>query len=436
MNKLLRFLYLSLAFFLYYGCENEENIDFKVYPLEINIEGKGGIAKMHIAAEGKWATDSTPNWFGIFPVSGYGSTEAEIVISPNQNTTSRSYKLRIYNTTDTATLIVNQKASRSYADGEVLIYEKNTPTTKASNLVFLGDGFVAEELWPRGAYYQAMQEGIEAFFNVEPYKSYREYFNIYIVVAESQEEGAGSQSETKNTAFGAKYTEGSGMEVNSEKVFNYALKIPDITAEILPKTTVVVIVNATKYGGTTIMYDDGKAIAIVPMNRAKRLPGGFANILVHEAGGHGFGGLADEYISGAAEKYPLKDLEGWFEKGFYSNISTIPDTAFIKWKEFFKLSGYEAVGVFEGGYYRPKGVWRPEKNSCMNDNSQYFNAPSRMAIVKRIMKNAGENFILEKFINKDIIKNPPTGRSPLHPIPYKSVEDFTPLGPPILIKTK
>ena len=52
--------------------------------------------------------------------------------------------------------------------------------------------------------------------------------------------------------------------------------------------------------------------------------------------------------------------------------------------------GYERVGVYEGGFYYSFGVWRPEISSCMVNNIDYYNAPSRETIVKKIMAKAGE----------------------------------------------
>jgi hypothetical protein len=90
------------------------------------------------------------------------------------------------------------------------------------------------------------------------------------------------------------------------------------------------------------------------------------------------------------------------------------------------------VGVYEGGYYYTYGVWRPELTSCMINNLAYYNAPSREAIVKRILAKAGETYTLDAFLNKDIIKEP----APAVLLQTKSFNPLTfiPLAPPVYIR--
>lgn len=48
-----------------------------------------------------------------------------------------------------------------------------------------------------------------------------------------------------------------------------------------------------------------------------------------------------------------------------------------------------------------RGVFRPEQNSCMNNDIPYYNTISREAIVKRIKAYAGEEFSYEEFVKND-----------------------------------
>ena len=59
--------------------------------------------------------------------------------------------------------------------------------------------------------------------------------------------------------------------------------------------------------------------------------------------------------------------------------------------------------IYEGGFGYAQGVYRPELNSCMNDNAPYFNAVSRMSIVRRIKEYAGEEFDYEDFKARDVL---------------------------------
>ena len=59
------------------------------------------------------------------------------------------------------------------------------------NLIFLGDGFITDDLIAEtGVFDKAVEEAYEALFAVEPYKTYKEYFNVWSVACESKERGS------------------------------------------------------------------------------------------------------------------------------------------------------------------------------------------------------------------------------------------------------
>jgi hypothetical protein len=65
-------------------------------------------------------------------------------------------------------------------------------------------------------------------------------------------------------------------------------------------------------------------------------------------------------------------------------------------------------------------------------NEPYYNAPSREAAVRRIMRIAGESFSMEQFLQKDISRAP--AGSLAYPATVKSPLVITPLAPPVLVK--
>lgn len=76
-----------------------------------------------------------------------------------------------------------------------------------------------------------------------------------------------------------------------------------------------------------------------------------------------------------------------FRYGFYENVDLTSDPNTILWSKFISDSRYSGkVSVYEGGYTYPYGVYRPTDNSIMRYNTGGFNAPSREAIYKKIMK--------------------------------------------------
>ncbi len=326
-----------------------------------------------------------------------------------------------------------------YRDGEHRVYQKSAKPTPV-NLFFLGDGYVeADYVFKEGKFDKDIEEAIEAFFSIEPYKSYREYFTIYIVAGISKESGMSvtSQNIFRNTCFGVTKTGAAnttGITCNSESVFNYVKKVPGITDTDLTKTSIILLSNEDVYAGTCLMWSTGRSIGISPVCR-RGTPTSmtyFHSIVMHESGGHGWGRLADEYINEQTEipADKVTELLKWQGFGHYLNVSSTSDMTKVSWSDFIGLPDYSnRVGAFEGGHYYSKGIWRSEQTSCMINNMHYYNAASRRLIVKRILEVSGEGFTFQKFLEKDIVK------APLRRDYVTKMEDesFIPLGPPILM---
>ena len=252
------------------------------------------------------------------------------------------------------------------------------------DIVLMGDSYEYDAV-KDGTYDAVMRETMDYFFEIEPYKSYRHLFNVYAVNVVS---GNGSR-------LGVSYGEGTSISGNDELCFNYAAKA--LTAERLENALVVVVVNSDRFGGSTYMYTpdggdwaDGKAIAYIPKVQKKME---FRGLVQHEAGGHGFGKLADEYVTGKGDSIPEYEKESKvaYEKyGWYANIDFTDDPEAVKWAHILSDPRYvnEPEGVYEGALEYASGVWRPTYTSIMNDNQGTFNAPSREIIWYRIHKLA------------------------------------------------
>ena len=275
---------------------------------------------------------------------------------------------------------------------------------------------------------------VEAFFGLEPFATYRDYFRITVMAVYSQESGATikndmaeCRAQTRNTAFSTVLTGGSSTEVtcDTDKAYSYAKKITGVTDTELQNTTILMLVNQNVYAGTCWMERSGRSVSICPVGPT------FRNIVVHEGGGHGFGRLKDEYRYTDAT-IPVGDKNlvlDWrtLDPYFAYNISFTNDKNTAHWGHFIGRKGYDAVGFFEGGMLYTKGVWRPETISCMEDNRMYYNAPSREAIVRRIFKASGKTFSLNDFYANDKVRVDNTVGSHNH------VEKFVPLAPPVMI---
>lgn len=333
-----------------------------------------------------------------------------------------------------------------YSDGEwVRCQTASAGAPQPVYLVFMGDGYTVQDHIRGKAYDQNMDEGIEAFFSVEPYKTYRKYFTVYKVAAYSNQRGmSGGTFGTKDTKFKVTMTGTSSTNLTCDKdlVTEYAKKT-DIPSTAYSTLAIVVVANENQYAGTCSYWSTGRSISMVPLSRRTDYNGrySFPNVIVHEAGGHGFGLLGDEYSTGGATTITsdrIANFKTWvnYNPSRHKNLDLTADRSLIKWKHFFSIDGYYGTGidgyntdVHEGGYTHVRGVWRPEVNSCMTSNYLYFNAPSRESIVQRIMTLSGKTYNIDEFLaidRQNASAAATMGLSRALPDPF-----FIPLGEPV-----
>ena len=300
------------------------------------------------------------------------------------------------NKTATCTVVVNAL----FGDDSWYAYYSSS-SGPGINLVFMGDGYTAADI-SAGKYESDMKRAIDAFFAIDPYKTYKSYFNAYIIGAVSNQSGVGTGGVAKDTKFRVYHDAGSRMVAeNRDECFAHALKIPGID---LYKSTVILIANSTTYGGTThytyslTIPQRRQDLAICPSDNQ------LAATVQHEAGGHGFGWLSDEYWSvgsGAVTEEQKERLNTHHELGYSLNVSVTNDPSKVFWQDFIGKPNYPMVGFYEGAYLFEFGAWRSEEHSCMRYNDPYFNAPSRALITRRIKELAGEPFTMEWFMAND-----------------------------------
>jgi hypothetical protein len=268
-----------------------------------------------------------------------------------------------------------------HRDGEVKKLYYNNPN--GVNIVVLGDGFDQKDLKEGGRFDIDAKRGIDHLFTVEPFKSYKQYFNIYLVYAESLKSGVTADhfyASNYDTQFKAFYRPGIFADINW--AYHYAEKAvanDKISAMIL-------IANIDEFGGTT--YERASVIT----NQVN-----FEHTLVHELG-HSFAGLGDEYIFESNAVRPVSQVK------FYPNLDTTGDIKQVKWAHFFENNTKynHVLGAFAGGYFREEGVYRPEQTSVMREVSTLsFNAPSREAIVRKIHQVVGIPFNFQEFLKSD-----------------------------------
>ena len=272
-------------------------------------------------------------------------------------------------------------------DGKVELLNKATEG-KGIPIVLMGDGFIDQEI-ADSSYARTMRQAMENLFSEEPIKSLRDYFNVYQVTAVSaRNRFVGSDS----TAFGTMPDHRTmGIEVNAKAVMKYVKKVEHIDSV---NALAVVILNTNISRGVTYMMGSNKreynyAIALCPVIDSLKSEM-FRSVLVHEAVGHGFAKLADEYVrstEGSATEREIKWLKEYHDDDRLLNVDSESDPTKTIWSRFVSDPEYanEELGAYEGGWTYYTGIYRPSKESMMRSNNAPFNAPSRRAIYNRVM---------------------------------------------------
>ena len=365
-----------------------------------------------VNAEGEWEVASKPDWCEVSPMSGNKKTNVTITIKATAKSSGsdRNGKVvfRLKDKDYTHECSVSQYGYQ-YGEDEWVTLQKATRGKRGGiNIVLLGDGYDAKDIASE-EYLNVMKKEMEYFFGIEPYKTYRQYFNVYTAIPLSTESGIGTVNTIRYNRFGTTFTGGGGLKAEYDEIFSYALGAPTVTKDNLKETLIIVVPNSTDYGGITQMWADGSAIAFCPLS-TYGYPLDSRGVVQHEAGGHGFGKLGDEYIyhnafidaCGCGCCGHVDELNTAKSYGWYDNLSLSGKTHGVGWSHLIYDSRYsDIVDVYEGGFMHSRGVYRSEQNSCMNNSIPYYNAISRESIVKRIKRYAGETFSFEDFVKND-----------------------------------
>jgi hypothetical protein len=236
------------------------------------------------------------------------------------------------------------------------VHVSGNPATSV-DIVILPDGYTQKEM-------KSFVKDCKAFtghlFSYEPFASNRDKFNIRCVKAPSEESGSDIPGEGvwRNTILSAGFYT---FDLERYCMTHDNKSVRDLAANA-PYDQIYILVNHKKYGGGAI-YNHYSLSVNSNASAAK--------IFIHEFG-HGFAALGDEYYTSDVaynDFYPL-DVEPW-----EPNITTLVDFE-SKWKRMLEhdipiptpstneFTG--RLGVFEGGGYSAKGIYRPAYDCIMN----------------------------------------------------------------------
>jgi hypothetical protein len=238
------------------------------------------------------------------------------------------------------------------------IYGGGDPRSSV-DLAFIAEGYKADEM---GKFREDVKKMTDYLFAEAPFSDYKDKFNIWAVEAISQDSGTDIPGENiyMNTALNSSFYT---FDIDRYLTTTDIKAINDYAAAV-PHDNIIVLINSTKYGGGGVYnYYSGTTTG-------HQLS---LKVFIHEFG-HGFAGLADEYYSSSVaydEFYPL-DVEPWepnittkvnFEskwKNLIAKDTPIPTPSEEKFKDI--------TGLFEGGGYSAKGIYRPELDCRMKSN--------------------------------------------------------------------
>ncbi len=227
------------------------------------------------------------------------------------------------------------------------------------DIAFIAEGYTRGEMEKFRADVKRLAD---ILFREVPFDKYKDRINIWAVEAASQESGTDVPGEGiyVNTALNSSYYT---FDVDRYLTTQDIGKVNDYAAAA-PHDQIVVLINSPRYGGGGV-YNYYSAVT----SDHQFTP----QVFTHEFG-HGFAGLADEYYSSEVayeDFYPL-DVEPW-----EPNITTRVNFD-AKWKNLIVRSvpiptpnekRYIGVtGLFEGGGYSAKGIYRPSYDCRMKSN--------------------------------------------------------------------
>ena len=226
------------------------------------------------------------------------------------------------------------------------------------DVAIVAEGYTAQQA---DLFYADAQKAVNAILSHEPFKHMANQFNFVAVAAASADNDVSVPKEGlwRNTAlsshFSTFYSDRYLTTLHQRDLHNLLARIP--------YEHIIILANTDTYGGGGIY----NAYMLTTAHHAK-----FEPVVVHEFG-HSFAGLADEYYyDDQYENYYSSDREPWEQ-----NLTTLKDFG-AKWQDLLTRGTQihtphnerkiNRIGVYEGGGYMSKGVYRAYQDCRMKTN--------------------------------------------------------------------
>lgn len=277
------------------------------------------------------------------------------------------------------------------------LYHGGSPE-ECIDVVIVPEGYSADEM---ELFYKDARIAVNSLFSHEPFKSMQNRFNILAVELASKDNSVSVPLEGlwTETALSSQFsTLYSDRYLTTLRLRQLHDKLAGILYE-----HIIILANTDVYGGGGIF----NFYTLTTAHHAQ-----FASVVVHEFG-HSFGGLADEYFyDDQYEQYYNSLTEPW-----EPNITTLADFG-SKWQDMIppqvkqptpvpvkdprlpmtaeqrkEVSALPPVGLYEGGGYMSKGVWRGSFNCRMQTNSCPDFCPVCRRSLERIIRFYTEQLV-------------------------------------------
>lgn len=272
--------------------------------------------------------------------------------------------------------ILIQKKGLSNIPAYTIIHQGDS-VHKCINVAILAEGYTAEEM-PK--FREKAKAACEAIFSHSPFSKMKDKFIFYAVETTSKNSGVSVPHDNiwLDTAFESHFdTFYSDRYLTTSRVSDIHNAIAGI-----PYSHIIILANTDVYGGGGIF----NAYTLTTTNHPDFLP-----VIVHEFG-HSFGGLADEYFyeSDVLDQTYATNVEPW-----EANITSLVNFE-QKWKDMLQpktpvptneeMSAKYPIGVYEGGGYLTKGIYRPAIDCRMKTNTCKDFCPVCQRNIERLIK--------------------------------------------------
>ena len=252
--------------------------NFVCRPMKAKLLNKSNVRDVVLNADTDWSVTSCPSWAHVDKTFGSKKTELKVTIDDmphNQGDRTGEIVFTLNRNDEDGNPITCKYTIEQfdYATEEDAVEILQTHSKgNGIDILFVGDGYDAEDI-AKGTYRTDMEQEMEYFFGVEPYKTYRQYFNVSAAMAMSYESGVlDSPDKWRNTKFNVTWGAGNNgrLSVPFEDIAYYVLNDINqspVTAANVSRSLIICVPNSNAYEGLTAMYTDGSAIAVCPMSK-------------------------------------------------------------------------------------------------------------------------------------------------------------------------